>query len=490
MAQIPMRNRHGEIVSYAIVSPEDEERVKVHKWSKIGGKRGNYAGTKIKGKNYSLHAFIKGKAPKGQVIDHINRNRLDNRRENLRFATKRQNLQNRAKTTNGYQGTCLQKNGKWRAACGVHYLGQFETALEAAKVYDRCAYVLYGEHAATNGLVPFEECRDLKLEDLRRAKKTRDLPNHIRQKGSGYCVEIRYNTKKYQRGGFATLEEAVATLARFQSEIDAIKRTERDIPVVNNAKGEAVIVYKDKEILIENDRVVSGSCVAVFDESLWTELRAYDWSIDNRGYPISHTKDRKLLQLHHLIMTLNGHNMEEILARDNVVDHINQSPLDARYANLRELTPSGNCQNKRKLANATSRYTGVTLSSVTGYWLANISKSHEVHRLGQYTDERAAAIAYNRKARELYGNGAKLNDVVEDIQPSDFRVNTVADNKTSRYRGVAFENNRWRMQIRKAGIHHNRFFDDEEEAALAYNKKALELHSPGFRFFNVIEEED
>jgi hypothetical protein len=77
---------------FAIIDLE-EKSLEVHQWSLSGD---GYPMTYIKGKFIKLHHIVVGKPPKGKVTDHINRNKLDNRKENLRFVTQKENLLNGA----------------------------------------------------------------------------------------------------------------------------------------------------------------------------------------------------------------------------------------------------------------------------------------------------------------------------------------------------------------------------------------------------------
>jgi hypothetical protein len=85
-----------------------------------------------------LHRFILN-AKKGEIVDHINMNPLDNRRENLRIVTKSQNMQNRKKQSNntsGHKGVSWsKKDKKWRATIrsenGWKFLGNFEKIEDA-----------------------------------------------------------------------------------------------------------------------------------------------------------------------------------------------------------------------------------------------------------------------------------------------------------------------------------------------------------------------
>ena len=90
------------------------------------------------------------------IVDHINQDPLDNRRQNLRLATRSQNAANLgpyANNTSGYKGVDFNR-GKWRARItqdGVRYfLGTFDTAEDAARAYDQKALELFGEFASLN----------------------------------------------------------------------------------------------------------------------------------------------------------------------------------------------------------------------------------------------------------------------------------------------------------------------------------------------------
>ena len=142
----------------AIVDDEDYERLKGYSWQ-YNRKRG-YA-QRIAEKNGKraavyLHREIM-QPPPGMQVDHINGDKLDNRRNNLRIVTNQQNQYN-SKSRKGiskYKGVSWHKTaGKWRAYIGVDgkfkHLGLFTDEKEAALAYDRAARELFGEYAKTN----------------------------------------------------------------------------------------------------------------------------------------------------------------------------------------------------------------------------------------------------------------------------------------------------------------------------------------------------
>ena len=148
---------------FAIVDPEDYERVAGYKWFAVRYERGYYAqraakDSKGRQRNVRMHRVILGE-PKGKIIDHINHNGLDNRRANLRVVTRQQNTWNKRKQrgncSSQYKGvTWLKRMGKWQAriVCSGKsiFIGYFDDEIWAARAYDSKAAELYGDYAALN----------------------------------------------------------------------------------------------------------------------------------------------------------------------------------------------------------------------------------------------------------------------------------------------------------------------------------------------------
>lgn len=104
-----------------------------------------------------LHRIL-ADAPKGEVIDHVNGDKLDNRRTNLRRATVSQNGANVAKLSTNKSGLKGVVKHKDRFRAYIHkerktfYLGTFGSAEEAACQYDTKAKEMFGKFARLNGL--------------------------------------------------------------------------------------------------------------------------------------------------------------------------------------------------------------------------------------------------------------------------------------------------------------------------------------------------
>ena len=102
-----------------------------------------------------MHVEIMNPSP-GMVVDHINHNKLDNRRANLRICQQGDNNKNlplRRDNTTGFKGV-YRRGQRWRAQLTDggrhHFLGCFDTPEEAARAYDTAARLHFGEFAHLN----------------------------------------------------------------------------------------------------------------------------------------------------------------------------------------------------------------------------------------------------------------------------------------------------------------------------------------------------
>lgn len=140
---IPLRRRGGDIVAHAIVDVADEHLVRGHGWSMH---KEGYAHARIGGRLVLMHRHILGlTVGDRQMTDHRNRNRLDNRRLNLRLCTRALNMQNQGSnrgSTSRFRGVSWDKaRCQWRSYAQVdgilHDLGRFDDERVAAKVASR-----------------------------------------------------------------------------------------------------------------------------------------------------------------------------------------------------------------------------------------------------------------------------------------------------------------------------------------------------------------
>lgn len=140
----------------ALFSPEDFPLVATHNWYANPTHGIFYASRRGKASETASTVKMHKQISDGQVVDHINNDSLDNRRENLRPCTQLQNTRN-AKPWGSvqYKGVSFHKiTGKYRARIRINgqtkQLGAFDSAESAAAVYNRAAAAEFGEFAYLN----------------------------------------------------------------------------------------------------------------------------------------------------------------------------------------------------------------------------------------------------------------------------------------------------------------------------------------------------
>ena len=151
IAEMALYDRTGIPVAATLFDAHLVPEVSQYKWRSRGG----YAYNSLH--NIFLHALIMGEAPEGKEVDHVNRDPLDNRRQNLRFVTRSQNLMNTnvpRNNTSGTKGVCRdEKKSKWRARIGNNggriHLGRFNRKEDAIAARKASESKHFGEHAPT-----------------------------------------------------------------------------------------------------------------------------------------------------------------------------------------------------------------------------------------------------------------------------------------------------------------------------------------------------
>lgn len=148
---------------YALVDECDFERLNRHKWQvNVRNGRPRQAGRterrNQKSRYLTMHRVIMN-PPEHRIVDHINRNPLDNRRANLRLSTPQQNSWNRSCPRNSkgskYTGVSLDRDGqKWRVRIVIdgesRFLGYYDDEKAAAMAFDKAARKHRGHFAFQN----------------------------------------------------------------------------------------------------------------------------------------------------------------------------------------------------------------------------------------------------------------------------------------------------------------------------------------------------
>ena len=154
-----------------------------------------------------------------------------------------------------------------------------------------------------------------------------------------------------------------------------------------------------KEIKLTNTELI-----ALIDDEDYPIVSRFAWYIDSTGYAKTCLRDDKKkveIRLHKLIM---GTNVSCKLQ----IDHINRNRLDNRKENLRYCTIAENRRNRSK-SNGISKYKGVSWDKERAKWYASIKYNYKNIYLGRHDNEITAAQAYDKKAKELFGEFAAPN---------------------------------------------------------------------------------
>lgn len=325
--------------SIVLYSEEDHELVSEYKW-KISSQ--GYCDTQIDGLPMKMHRLVMD-CPDDKVVDHINGNKLDNRRENLQITTQSKNTQNQRKqsdTTSIYKGVSFDKKGKkYRAQISVDgrviNLGHYLTQQEAANARDM--YIVH-ELPESNFPLNFPDLKD------------------------------EYITTNYVK---KIIKEVKARPIIDKTDYECVEDTEEIIRII--------IPSRPNEI-------------ALIDTEDYELIRYDRWSL-TYGYLMNSKKQL----LHRVVM--------DVLDKPKIlIDHIDGNKLNNTKANLRHSNPQLNAQNKPKNENASSQYYGVSIKKLKNStkWEARVTNKGKKHYIGSYEDELDAAQAYDDYIKEHF----------------------------------------------------------------------------------------
>ena len=391
----------------AFVDDTDFEKVNQYRWSVLSVKLKN--GTKFYAQcnklKIRMHQFILKKARKGYVIDHINGNSLDNRRENLREATLSQQNQNKA-SKNEYLGVSWNENNKkYQCHALKEYIGLFDDEKSAAIEYDK--YIIrklgkLGSRLNFDYNTP-EQVESIKLEKCpvetrKQEKENRELPSNIcLRENNTYRVQFRNdNFKKCKT--LKTLELAIKFREECLKQIETIKEEQKQEyylkPIIRNKEGIAFIPieYEDKEY----------ECLV--DDDKWHDL-TYNMSWRyGTGYALTHLdKTGEYIQRYLYKKYLPKQDISNLK-----IDHINRNPLDNRMSNLEPVTDGVNRYNVVEPKNKWG-YRGVSKNRKK--FQAEIVYKGKKYRTSGFETVEEAALAYNELSNHYYKHRAFQNEI-------------------------------------------------------------------------------
>lgn len=153
MKVIELFGKYGKGKS-ALVDDEDYENLASLRWTCTSN---GYAVTYRNHKRVFMHREVVSPAT-DEEVDHVNGNKLDNQRHNLRTCTRLENMRNQRvskNNTSGYKGVCWDKRWKkWRAQTYINrkyiQIGGYQTKEEAAHAYNAAVIELFGPYARLN----------------------------------------------------------------------------------------------------------------------------------------------------------------------------------------------------------------------------------------------------------------------------------------------------------------------------------------------------
>ena len=145
--------------------------------------------------------------------------------------------------------------------------------------------------------------------------------------------------------------------------------------------------------------------VALVDDEDFEELNKYKWCTCKKRhtfYAVRRTRDGsrkgRIIYMH-----------RQILGFPKKVDHRDGCGTHNQKNNLRVCTNRQNHMNSRPRLGCSSKFKGVTFFEKGNKWLARLVLEGKSFSLGLHATEEDAALAYNRKAIEIFGEFARLN---------------------------------------------------------------------------------
>ena len=145
--------------------------------------------------------------------------------------------------------------------------------------------------------------------------------------------------------------------------------------------------------------------VALIDDEDYELVSQYKWQAHKDGNTfyayagVVINNQKTTIKMHRLLMGV---------TKGQQIDHKNGNGLDNRRENLRVCFSKQNNMN-RKTAYGSSKYKGVDWKKDKNKWRATISENRKQLHLGYFSSEKEAAQAYDKAAKKLFGDFAKLN---------------------------------------------------------------------------------
>ena len=424
--QIPLHNKYKQVIAHVQIDSTDYLDLCKYKWSPSHG----YAYGQVDGKRVAMHRYIMGNNSE-LIVDHIDGNRLNNKRSNLRLVTAQVNAENKkvskSKKSSQFRNVQMyaRKTGKHVFAAilsinGIKYdLGLFKNAEDAAIARD-----IYVVHKKIDTVLNFPEKRDHFLKEKCPEVKNISYKNIYRgvyknEKQNTYSAKISIKdidvhilehddellcAKAYDN--YVVGNNIIGKRLNFPNEYpnygQVIKTTYKEID--ENYIG-LVVIKAGNEIIVK------------INKSDYDKIKYYPLHINVYGYPSICNNSRSIL-LHRFIMDANDPKV--------YIDHINCDKLDCTRSNLRFSDSKMNAQNRLKLKNCACDYIGVSKNNTS--W--DVCMKKDGIKLFRWTNTNIEFVA---RARDLY--------IMEYLKNDYYKLN---------FTWTESEVNEWKVKINEA----------------------------------------
>lgn len=423
----------GKRKAVCLVDEDDYKYLSQSKWTLSS------RGKVINSNKEYMHRIIMN-ATKTDIIDHINSNKLDYRKCNLRKTTRstRNNYAPKHKNASSkFYGVSKSKSidkfsVKFQYKCKQHNVGKFSTEIEAAEAYDQ--YIISNNFDKLLNFPNNKEKYMLNKNNVKIKKDKSCTYKGVYQKDTKYLAKISYNNKQFN----LLLSEDPILCAKAYDNFVVDKNICKQLNFPENYPDfdppkKIKTFYDDVDNEIVRLIIKNTNVVALINKSDYDSIKYYSISVCSAGY---------------LILTVNGtpvrlHKFLTKTGEDVYVDHINSNKMDCTRKNLRLSDKTKNAQNTSKQDGTSSNYVGVSYDKSRTKWASYIYHNGKDHRLGRFDTQEEGA-----RRRDIY----ILENCQNDHFPLVFKDWTIEN--------IIY----WKLHL---GLY-NKFYKDNYEILSAY----------------------
>jgi hypothetical protein len=391
---IKLFNKKGDVVGIASCDQDDFDTLNKINWCYNSG----YATGKVGGKGVLMHRYIMRnelcKHDGNVVVDHVDGNRLNNIKTNLRIVSKSQNNQNKPKqneSSSKYFGVCRRQYGSgtvsFTAGLMIEgkrlHIGNFKNEIEAAEAFD--IFVLQLNDYASLKKLNFPDRKEEfmlreKIQKKEQIKTYRGIYKHHKK----FVARAYIDGKKVEIARTLTDIEAAKKYDQYivETKLNRELNFPEDYPNFAIVKTNGIIVDDQTYCLQIKDK---PDQVVLIDQCEYDKIKYHTCYI-GEGY-VKILINTKRMGLHRFIMGITDPNV--------FIDHVNGNPLDNRRNNLRLSNAQLNATNTTKRKNTSSNYIGVSKHK-SGKWSASVTSENKKYSKMCESEEYAA------RYRDLY----------------------------------------------------------------------------------------